>query len=174
LSFREIVIRTSSYQLLFYQPFRVYTVCISRPKALQPGFGGQITRYCGPPFSVKVEDTWYSCQTLDSPNSQFCQRFLTYVTCFVKCLDPIYIEKHLGDLNFEEKAHKTVQKLLTKNRLLEFKTIFQEILNIGPFANAKERNIDVINALNFGIFYELRRFKMEKKSFNLSAFDAML
>jgi GTP pyrophosphokinase len=68
----------------------------------------------------------------------------------------IYIEKRLGDVNSEEKPNKTLQKLLTKNRLLEFKTIFQEILNIKPFSNAKERNIDVINALNFGIFYELQ------------------
>lgn len=68
----------------------------------------------------------------------------------------IYIEKRLGDVNFEEKPHKTLQKLFTKNRLLEFNTIFQEILNIKPFSNVKERNIDVINALNFGIFYELQ------------------
>jgi len=68
----------------------------------------------------------------------------------------IYIEKRLGELNFEEIQDKTLQQLLTKNRLLEFKTIFQEILNFEPFANAKERNIDVINALNFGIFYELQ------------------
>ena len=68
----------------------------------------------------------------------------------------IYIEKRLEDVNSEEKPHKTLQKLLTKNRLLEFKTIFKEILNINPFSNAKERNIDVINALNFGIFYELQ------------------
>jgi GTP pyrophosphokinase len=68
----------------------------------------------------------------------------------------IYIEKRLGDVNSEEKPHKTLQKLLTKNRLLEFKTIFKEILNINPFSNTKERNIDVINALNFGIFYELQ------------------
>jgi len=68
----------------------------------------------------------------------------------------IYIEKRLEDVHVEEKPHKTLQKLLTPDRLLEFKTIFQEILNIGPFVNAKERNIDVINALNFGIFYELQ------------------
>jgi ppGpp synthetase/RelA/SpoT-type nucleotidyltranferase len=68
----------------------------------------------------------------------------------------IYIEKRLGDVNSEEKPHETLQKLLTQNRLLEFKTIFQEILNFEPFANVKERNIDVINALNFGIFYELQ------------------
>jgi ppGpp synthetase/RelA/SpoT-type nucleotidyltranferase len=68
----------------------------------------------------------------------------------------IYIEKRLGELNFEEIQDKTLQQLLTQNRLLEFKTIFQEILNGEPFANAKETNIDVINALNFGIFYELQ------------------
>jgi len=68
----------------------------------------------------------------------------------------IYAEKRLGDVNSEEKPHKTLQKLLTKNRVLEYKTIFQEIFNIKPFMNTKERNIDVINALNFAIFYELQ------------------
>jgi ppGpp synthetase/RelA/SpoT-type nucleotidyltranferase len=75
----------------------------------------------------------------------------------------IYIEKRLEDVNSEEKPHKTLQKLLTKNRLLEFKTIFQEILNCEPFANTKERNIDVINALNFGIFYELQGKKVAQE-----------
>jgi len=68
----------------------------------------------------------------------------------------LYIEKRLGNINPEEKPIKTLQKLLTKNRLLEFQTIFQEIFNAEPFANAKDRNIDVINALNFAIFYELQ------------------
>jgi ppGpp synthetase/RelA/SpoT-type nucleotidyltranferase len=68
----------------------------------------------------------------------------------------IYIEKRIGELNFDETQDKTLQKLLTKNRLLEFKTIFQEIFNVEPFVNAKERNIDVINALNFSIFYEFQ------------------
>jgi hypothetical protein len=53
--------------------------------------------------------------------------------------------------------------LLNKNRLLEFKTIFQEIINIGPFANVKERNIDVINALNFGIYYGLQGKKVAQE-----------
>jgi hypothetical protein len=68
----------------------------------------------------------------------------------------VYIEKRLGDVWPEEKPHKTLQKLFTKNRLVEFNTIFNGILDAEPFANAKERNIDVINALNFGIFYELQ------------------
>jgi ppGpp synthetase/RelA/SpoT-type nucleotidyltranferase len=68
----------------------------------------------------------------------------------------IYIEKRLGDVNPEEKRHKTLQKLISKDRLLEFKTIFNEIINRKPFVNAKKRNIDVINALNFAIFDEIQ------------------
>ncbi|MBW1849127.1 MAG: hypothetical protein JRJ27_18790 [Deltaproteobacteria bacterium] len=67
----------------------------------------------------------------------------------------IYIEKRLGELNLEETQGKTLQQLFVKNRLLEFKTIFQEFFNIEPFVNAKDR-IDVINSLNFAIFYELQ------------------
>lgn len=72
----------------------------------------------------------------------------------------IYIEKRLRDVNAEKKPLKTLQNLLTKTRLLEFKSIFQEIFNIDPFVNAKERNIDVINAFNFAIFYELQGKKV--------------
>ncbi len=75
----------------------------------------------------------------------------------------IYIEKRLGELNSEETPAKTLQQLFTKNRLLEFKTIFQEIFNIEPFVNAKEHSIDVINALNFAIFYELQGKKVAQE-----------
>ena len=68
----------------------------------------------------------------------------------------IYIEKRLGDINSEDKRHKTLQKLISKDRLLEFKTVFKEILNRNPFVNAKERNIDIMNALNFTIFDEVQ------------------
>ena len=67
-----------------------------------------------------------------------------------------YIERRLDEVGLAEKPHKTLQKLLNKKRLVEFENIFHEILNIGPFANARERNIDIINALNFAIFYELQ------------------
>ena len=40
--------------------------------------------------------------------------------------------------------------------MLEFKSIFHETLNLMPFMNEKERNIDAINALNFAIFDELQ------------------
>jgi putative GTP pyrophosphokinase len=66
----------------------------------------------------------------------------------------IYIEKRLGELTFEKTKAKTLHQLLSKNRILEFKTIFQEIFGAEPFLNAKEHSIDVINAVNFAIFSE--------------------
>ena len=45
---------------------------------------------------------------------------------------------------------------LNNTRIWEFRRIFQNILEVEPFKNAKEKNIDVINTINFGIFYELQ------------------
>jgi ppGpp synthetase/RelA/SpoT-type nucleotidyltranferase len=67
----------------------------------------------------------------------------------------IYFGKRLGELNINKPETKTLQQLFKKNRLLEFKAIFQEIMSTAPFANEKEHNIDAINALNFAIFYQL-------------------
>ena len=67
-----------------------------------------------------------------------------------------YIERRLDEVGFAEKPHKILQKMLTEERILEFKAVFRETLDLMPFTNAKERNIDVINALNFAIFDELQ------------------
>jgi putative GTP pyrophosphokinase len=68
----------------------------------------------------------------------------------------VYIQKRLSEISSVEKPHITLQRLLSKNRLMEFKSIFKEILNARPFAKAKHRNIDLINALNFSIFWDLQ------------------
>jgi hypothetical protein len=67
-----------------------------------------------------------------------------------------YIERRLDEVGFTENPHKMLQNVFTKNRILEFRAIFHETLNLMPFTNEKERNIDVINALNFAIFDELQ------------------
>jgi hypothetical protein len=67
-----------------------------------------------------------------------------------------YIEKRLDEVGYVEKPHKILHKMFTEDRILEFKAIFREILNLTPFANEKERNIDVINALNYAIFDEFQ------------------
>ena len=68
----------------------------------------------------------------------------------------IYIERRLDEVGFAEKPHEILQKVFTEDRILEFKAIFRETLNLIPFSNEKERNIDLINALNFAIFHELQ------------------
>jgi ppGpp synthetase/RelA/SpoT-type nucleotidyltranferase len=68
----------------------------------------------------------------------------------------IYIERRLDEVGFAQKPRQILQKVFTGDRMLEFKDIFRETLNLIPFMNEKERNIDVINALNFAIFDELQ------------------
>jgi ppGpp synthetase/RelA/SpoT-type nucleotidyltranferase len=67
-----------------------------------------------------------------------------------------YIERRLDEVGFAEPLPQILQKVLTEDRILEFKAIFHGTLNLMPFTNEKERNIDVINALNFAIFDELQ------------------
>ncbi len=67
-----------------------------------------------------------------------------------------YIERRLDEVGFAEKPPTILQKVFTKDRVVEFRAIFRDTLNHIPFTNAKERNIDVINALNFAIFDELQ------------------
>jgi ppGpp synthetase/RelA/SpoT-type nucleotidyltranferase len=68
----------------------------------------------------------------------------------------IYIEKRLEDFNSDEKSHRLLKKLLNKTRVVEFSTIYKEILNDEPLVNAKEGNLDLINVLNYAIFYNLQ------------------
>ncbi|MFW9847418.1 MAG: hypothetical protein ACFFD6_11760, partial [Candidatus Thorarchaeota archaeon] len=72
----------------------------------------------------------------------------------------IYIQKRLSEINSVEEPHKTLQKLLSKKRLMEFRSIFKEIFSAEPFAKVKDRNIDLINALNFSIFWDLQGKKV--------------
>ena len=67
-----------------------------------------------------------------------------------------YIERRLDEVGIVESPSKPFQQFFTEDRMLEFKTIYLETLNLIPFASVKERNIDVINALNFAIFYDLQ------------------
>jgi ppGpp synthetase/RelA/SpoT-type nucleotidyltranferase len=65
-----------------------------------------------------------------------------------------YIERRLDEIGNAGKSCKIFHKVFTEDRLLEFTAIFRETLNLMPFENIKQRNIDVINAVNFAIFDE--------------------
>jgi len=67
-----------------------------------------------------------------------------------------YIERRFDEIGIADKSYKIFHKVFTEDRLHEFKVIFREALNLKPFENIKQRNIDVINAVNFAIFDELQ------------------
>ncbi len=68
----------------------------------------------------------------------------------------LYIEKRLGELNAEGTQGKSLKQLFIKTRIQEFKTVFQDIFTTKPFMIPRNRSIDVINALNFVISFELQ------------------
>ena len=85
------------------------------------------------------------------------QRYLEEVLGFkVTARTLAYIERRLDEVGFAEPLPQILHDVLTEDRILEFKAIFSETLNLIPFSNEKERNIDVINAFNFAIFDELQ------------------
>ncbi len=79
----------------------------------------------------------------------------------------MYIQRRLKKLREEGAQNTTLARLFLKNRLVEFRSIFQEILAVKPFANARDLGIDVINALNFAIFCELEGKRVAREGLRL-------
>jgi hypothetical protein len=67
-----------------------------------------------------------------------------------------YILKRLDESGHDQQQQIAFQKIFTKNRLREFKTIFREILNRKPFEDNTKRNLDAINAVNFALSDEVQ------------------
>lgn len=66
-----------------------------------------------------------------------------------------YIMKRLNKLGFSQRSKSFFQKIFKKRRLNEFRNIYQEVLNRDPFKDSNNRNIDIINAVNFVLFDEI-------------------
>lgn len=66
-----------------------------------------------------------------------------------------YIMKRLNKLGFSQRSKSFFQKIFKKRRLNEFRNIYQEALNRDPFKDSNNRNIDIINAVNFALFDEI-------------------
>ena len=79
----------------------------------------------------------------------------------------MYIQRRLRELRQDGAQNTSLKRLLLKNRLVEFKEIFQEILTAQPFVSARDLSIDVINALNFVIFYELEGKRVAREGLRL-------
>ena len=74
-----------------------------------------------------------------------------------------YILKRLDESGYKQKPKIAFQKIFTKNRLREFKTIFREILNREAFEDESKRNIDAINAINFALSDEAQGRRVAKE-----------
>jgi ppGpp synthetase/RelA/SpoT-type nucleotidyltranferase len=115
--------------------------------------GKQETPFVDEPSSIDIDQNEARQKPLEHTVEMYLEEILRFK---VTPRTLIYIERRLDEVGFVEKPHKILQKVFTEDRILEFKAIFRETLNLMPFRNKKERNIDVINALNFAIFDELQ------------------
>jgi ppGpp synthetase/RelA/SpoT-type nucleotidyltranferase len=74
-----------------------------------------------------------------------------------------YILKRLNKLGYSQPSKSFFQKLFRMNRLKEFRKVYREILNRDPFKETNNRNIDLINALNFVLFNEIEGARVAKE-----------
>ena len=74
-----------------------------------------------------------------------------------------YILKRIEKSGHAEKPQIVFQKIFTKARQQEFRTIFREILHREPFEDEAKRNIDAINAVNFALSDEVQGKRVAKE-----------
>jgi len=74
-----------------------------------------------------------------------------------------YMLKRIDESGHEGQPHVIFQKLFTKRRVREFKTIFREILNREAFEDDAKRNLDAINAVNFALSDETQGTRVAKE-----------
>ena len=74
----------------------------------------------------------------------------------------MYILKRLNKLGFSNRSKSFFQKMFKKRRLDDFYKIYQEILCQSPFKD-NNKNIDIINAVNFALFDEIEGTMVAKE-----------
>ena len=130
------------------------------PKKTVKVKGQPATAFVNAPCSIDIDEN-EACQ---KPLAPAIDKYLEEILGFkVTARTLTYIERRLDEVGFGEKPHKIIRKVLTEDRILEFKAIFRETLDLLPFTNTKERNVDIINALNFAIFDELQGKRVAKE-----------
>jgi ppGpp synthetase/RelA/SpoT-type nucleotidyltranferase len=66
-----------------------------------------------------------------------------------------YILKRMDGLGQAEKPQVLFRRVLSKDRLKEFRTVFHEVLGREAFQDKRKRNVDAINAVNYAMFDEI-------------------
>lgn len=68
----------------------------------------------------------------------------------------MYIKKRLDDFGHKEHPHIFFKNIAENKSLHEFRSIYREMFNRDAFKSSTERNIDLINAVNFALFNEVQ------------------
>lgn len=74
-----------------------------------------------------------------------------------------YILKRFSKFGYSQRSKSFFRKIFKRSRLNKFQTIYQEILNRDPFKNRNNRNIDIINAVNFALFDEIEGTRVARE-----------
>lgn len=74
-----------------------------------------------------------------------------------------YILKQFSKFGYSQRSKSFFRKIFKRSRLNEFRTIYQEILNRDPFKDRNNRNIDIINAVNFTLFDEIEGARVARE-----------
>jgi len=74
-----------------------------------------------------------------------------------------YIMKRFNKFGYSQRSKSFFQRIFKKQRLNEFRKIYQEILSRDPFKDRNDRNIDAINAINFALFDEIEGTMVAKE-----------
>lgn len=74
-----------------------------------------------------------------------------------------YILKRFSKFGYSQRSKSFFRKIFKRSRLNEFQTIYQEILNREPFKDRNNRNIDIINAVNFTLFDEIEGARVARE-----------
>jgi uncharacterized protein YaaN involved in tellurite resistance len=73
-----------------------------------------------------------------------------------------YILKRFDKLGYAQCSKNFLKRIFKMNRLEEFRIIYEEILNQVPFKDIN-KNIDMINAVNFLLFHEIEGTRVAKE-----------
>jgi len=74
-----------------------------------------------------------------------------------------YIMKRFNKLGYSQRSKSFFQKIFKKQRMNEFREIYREVLSRDPFKDRNNRNIDIINAVNFALFDEIEGTMVAKE-----------
>jgi ppGpp synthetase/RelA/SpoT-type nucleotidyltranferase len=74
-----------------------------------------------------------------------------------------YIWKRFNRLGYSQQSKTFFQKIFKTNRLKEFRTTYKKVLKRDPFKDINNRNVDLINAVNFILFDEVEGARVAKE-----------